>query len=127
VGGETILLVEDDASVRSLLTLLLKRLGYQVLVAPNGQDAVELVGKRSAAEHPIDLLLTDVVMPGMNGRQLAERLRSLRPTLQVLYSSGYTDDVIGQHGNVQEQLNFIAKPYSITTLGKKIRQVLDAR
>ncbi|MEY2931039.1 MAG: hypothetical protein RL033_1788 [Pseudomonadota bacterium] len=127
LGGETILLVEDDASVRSLLTLLLKRLGYQVLVAPNGQDAVELVGKRSAAELAIDLLLTDVVMPGMNGRQLAERLRSLRPTMQVLYSSGYTDDVIGQHGNVQEQLNFISKPYSITTLGKKIRQVLDAR
>jgi CheY-like chemotaxis protein len=126
-GGETILLVEDDANVRNLLTLLLKRLGYQVLVAPNGHAALELVGQRSSTDLPIDLLLTDVVMPGMNGRQLAERLRSLRPTMQVLYSSGYTDDVIGQHGSVKEQLNFIAKPYSITTLGKKLRQVLEEK
>jgi two-component system, cell cycle sensor histidine kinase and response regulator CckA len=127
VGGETILLVEDDANVRNLATLFLKRLGYQVLVAANGRDALALVSEGAPAGTVIDLLLTDVVMPGMNGRQLAERLRSVRPALQVLYSSGYTDDVIVHHGNVQEQLNFISKPYSFAALGKKIRQVLDGR
>jgi CheY-like chemotaxis protein len=127
VGGETILLVEDDASVRNLLTLLLKRLGYRVLVASNGHEALTMVKERGPDQLVIDLLLTDVVMPGMNGRVLAEHLSSLRPDMKVLYSSGYTDDVIGQHGNVQEQLNFISKPYSITALGKKLRQVLDGK
>jgi two-component system, cell cycle sensor histidine kinase and response regulator CckA len=127
LGGETILLVEDDASVRNLLNLLLKRLGYRVLVAANGRDALELAGESSAAAVAIDLLLTDVVMPGMNGRELAERLRGLRPAMRVLYSSGYTDDVIGRHGSVHEQLNFISKPYSSSALGRKIRQVLDEK
>ena len=85
------------------------------------------MSERGVADLVVDLLLTDVVMPGMNGRELAERLRRLRPAMQVLYSSGYTDDVIVHHGNVQEQLNFIAKPYSIADLGRKIRQVLDGR
>jgi two-component system cell cycle sensor histidine kinase/response regulator CckA len=125
VGGETILLVEDDANVRNLAMLILQRLGYRVLVAPNGHDALALVAGRGEEDLAIDLLLTDVVMPGMNGRELAERLRALRPSMQVLYNSGYTDDVIVQHGNVQEQLNFIAKPYSIAALGRKIRQILD--
>jgi PAS domain S-box-containing protein len=127
LGGETILLVEDDANVRNLATLFLRRLGYQVLVAPNGRDALALITERNTVDVAVDLLLTDVVMPGMNGRELAERLRSMRPTIQVLYSSGYTDDVIVDHGNVQEQLNFISKPYSFAALGRKIRQVLDGR
>lgn len=126
VGGETILLVEDDANVRNLATLFLKRLGYQVLIAPNGRDALALVADHRAPV-AVDLLLTDVVMPGMNGRELADRLRGVRPAIQVLYSSGYTDDIIVQHGNVQEQLNFISKPYSFAALGRKIRQVLDGR
>jgi two-component system, cell cycle sensor histidine kinase and response regulator CckA len=127
LGGETILLVEDDANVRNLAMLILQRLGYHVVVAPNGHDALRLVGERSADELAIDLLLTDVVMPGMNGRELAERLQSLRPAMQVLYTSGYTDDVIVDHGDVQKQLNFLSKPYSIAALGRKIRQVLDGR
>jgi PAS domain S-box-containing protein len=127
VGGETILLVEDDANVRNLATLFLKRLGYQVLVAPNGRDALAIVNDHGSPNVAVDLLLTDVVMPGMNGRELADRLRGLRPAIQVLYSSGYTDDVIVQHGNVQEQLNFISKPYSFAALGRKIREVLDGR
>jgi len=127
VGGETILLVEDDPNVRNLATLLLTRIGYRVLVAANGQEALALLDGDAAARLEVDLLLTDVVMPGMNGRELAERLRSLRPAMQVLYSSGYTDDVIVHHGNVQGQLNFISKPYSIAALGKKIREVLDGR
>jgi two-component system, cell cycle sensor histidine kinase and response regulator CckA len=127
VGGETILLVEDDANVRNLATLILQRLGYHVLVAPNGHEALALVGGRAADDLAIDLLLTDVVMPGMNGRELAERLRSLCPRMRVLYNSGYTDDIIIHHGNVQEELNFIAKPYSVAALGRKIRQILDGK
>ena len=127
VGGETILLVEDDASVRELVHLLLLRLGYRVLVAPNGPAALALVGERGGADLGIDLLLTDVVMPGMNGRELADRLRSVRPALHVLYCSSYADDVMVHHGNVQAEFNFIAKPYTIATLAKKLRQVLDAK
>jgi PAS domain S-box-containing protein len=127
VGGETILLVEDDASVRELVHLLLLRLGYQVLVAPNGLAALALVNERGGAALGIDLLLTDVVMPGMNGRELAERLRSLHPALHVLYCSGYADDVMVHHGNVQAEFNFIAKPYTVAALAKKLRQVFDGK
>ena len=127
VGGETILLVEDDASVRELVHLLLRRLGYQVLVAPNGLAALALVSERGGADLGIDLLLTDVVMPGMNGRELAERLQSLCPGMHVLYSSGYADDVMAHHGNVQAQFNFIAKPFTLAALAKKLRQLLDAK
>jgi two-component system cell cycle sensor histidine kinase/response regulator CckA len=126
-GGETILLVEDDATVRHLVHLLLRRLGYRVLVAPNSREALELVSRLGPDALGIDLLLTDVVMPGMNGRELAEQLRGHRPAMKVLYSSGYADDIIVHHGNVQEQLNFIAKPYSVAALGRKIRQVLDGQ
>ena len=125
VGEETILLVEDEPHVRNLATLFLKRLGYRVLVAATGHEALALVGERGADEPAVDLLLTDVVMPGMNGPELAERLRGIRPAMRVLYSSGYTDDVIIHHGNVQEQLNFISKPYTFATLGRKIREILD--
>src|SRR6185295_4609761 len=107
--------------------LLLLRLGYRVLVAPNGPAALALVGERGGADLGIDLLLTDVVMPGMNGRELADRLRSVRPALHVLYCSGYADDVMVHHGNVQAEFNFIAKPYTIATLAKKLRQVLDTK
>jgi PAS domain S-box-containing protein len=124
-GGETILLVEDDANVRNVAMLILKRLGYQVLVAPNGHEALALMRERSPTDLGVDLLLTDVVMPGMNGRELADRLRVMCPSLHVLYSSGYTDDVIVDLENVQERLNFISKPYSIAALGRKIREVLD--
>lgn len=127
LGGETILLVEDDASVRELVHLLLLRLGYRVLVAPNGLAALALVSERGDADLGIDLLLTDVVMPGMNGRELADRLRLIRPTMHVLYCSGYADDVMVHHGNVQAQFNFIAKPYSVAALARKLRQVLDGR
>ena len=124
-GGETILLVEDDANVRNVAMLILERLGYQVLAAANGHDALALMRERGASALGVDLLLTDVVMPGMNGRELADRLRGIRPSLQVLYSSGYTDDVIVDLEDVQERLNFISKPYSIAALAKKIREVLD--
>ncbi|MFC1642043.1 PAS domain S-box protein [Myxococcota bacterium] len=120
-GSETILLVEDDASVRALAKLFLTRLGYRVLVASNGQEAF------SQAEEwglNISLLLTDVVMPGMTGRELSDRLRSMHPSLKVLFSSGYTKNVMVQHGVLNGQVNFIAKPYTIQELAEKVRCVL---
>jgi two-component system, cell cycle sensor histidine kinase and response regulator CckA len=121
-GSETILLVEDEASVRDVALLILKRLGYKVLHAANGGEAFLLVEKHGGC---IDLLMTDVVMPGMNGRELAERLIVLHPEMKVLFTSGYTENVIVHHGVVEENLNFIGKPFSLHALAKKIREVLD--
>ncbi len=123
-GHETILLAEDDPSVRGLATTMLKRQGYHVLTAANGDDALAL-----AAQHPerIDLLLTDVVMPGMNGRELSERLLRLRPGLAVLFASGYTEDTILRHGVRGETPRFLTKPFTLPTLANKVRQVLDAK
>ncbi|RJO66231.1 MAG: response regulator [Myxococcales bacterium] len=123
-GGETILLVEDERMVRELTTKILKQLGYDVLCAADGDEAI-----RTAEAHrgPIELLMTDVVMPGMNGRQLAGRLAKIRPEMKVLYASGYTENVIAHHGVVEETVNFLGKPYSIPALSKKIREVLSAK
>ncbi|RJO64884.1 MAG: PAS domain S-box protein [Myxococcales bacterium] len=120
-GNETVLLVEDEAVVRELGILILKRLGYKVLHAENGGEAIMLVEE---FKNPIDLLITDVVMPGMNGRDLAERLTHMKPEMKVLYASGYTADVIAQHGVLEAGLNFIGKPYTPQGLAKKIRNTL---
>jgi two-component system, cell cycle sensor histidine kinase and response regulator CckA len=122
-GHETVLLVEDEGSVRDLARHMLKRLGYSVLHASNGGEAF-MVAEKYVGD--IDLLMTDVVMPGMNGRELAERLLRLRPGMKVLYSSGYTENVIVHHGIVDKDLNFIGKPYSLHGLAAKLREVLDA-
>jgi two-component system, cell cycle sensor histidine kinase and response regulator CckA len=122
-GNETILLVEDDEGVRGMALEILEHLGYTVMSAANGGEAFMLVEKCGG---PIDLLMTDVVMPGMNGRELAERLLGLKPGMRVLFTSGYTENVIVHHGVVDENLNFIGKPYSLNALAKKIREVLDA-
>ena len=121
-GHETILLVEDETSVRELATTMLKRQGYHVLTAANGDDALTL-----AAQHPerIDLLLTDVVMPGMNGRELSERLLQFRPELAVLFASGYTEDTILRHGVRGGTPHLLAKPFTLHALAHKVRQVLD--
>jgi PAS domain S-box-containing protein len=121
-GDETVLLVEDDASVRSMTLNMLRLMGYEVLQAPCGQEALAMTIEYSGT---IDLLLTDVVMPGMNGRELADELRKLRPQTKVLFTSGYAEDVIVHHGIVDQNLNFIAKPFTMQLLGFKVREVLD--
>ena len=121
-GDETILLVEDERIVRELAIKILKRLGYKVLHATDGAHAINVAKEY---KDPIHLLMTDVVMPGMNGRQLAEQLIASHPEMKILYTSGYTDDAIGHHGVIEGDLNFIAKPYSLHDLAIRIRQMLD--
>ena len=121
-GSETVLLVEDEKIVRDLALRILKRLGYHVIHASDGGKAFMLA--ESYTER-IDLLMTDVVMPGMNGRQLAERLSKIHPEMKVLYTSGYTENAIAHHGIIDEGLNFIGKPYALQVLAPKIRDVLD--
>ncbi len=121
-GTETILLVEDDEAILNLTKKILERLGYTVLAAPTPRRAIHLV-----EEHPGDLhlLITDVVMPEMNGRQLAEELSAFRPNLKCLYMSGYTTDIITHRGLLEEGVNFIQKPFGSDDLAARVRQVLD--
>jgi CheY-like chemotaxis protein len=121
-GSETILLVEDEDMVREFGSLVLQGLGYNVLVAPGGVAAVQLMESR---HEKVDLLVTDVVMPEMGGRKLAEALRSQDPGLKVLFMSGYTDDAIVRHGVLDADVPFLQKPYRPDSLAKKVRDVLD--
>ncbi|MGQ9555464.1 MAG: PAS domain S-box protein [Anaerolineae bacterium] len=122
-GQETVLVVEDEPSVRRVEVRILREQGYQVLEAANGVEAM-----RVAMYHPgpIHLLLTDVVMPQMSGRELAERLRAIQPKLKVLYLSGYTDNAIVHRGVLDEGVAFLQKPFTIPALAGKVRQVLDS-
>jgi DNA-binding NtrC family response regulator len=122
-GSETILLVEDAAPLRLLAQLFLKENGYQVLTAADGADAQQIAAQNRG---PIHLLLTDVVMPGINGRVLAERLASRHPAMKVLYMSGYTDSFIAGHGVLEEGIHLLHKPFSEEVLMRKIRELLDA-
>jgi CheY-like chemotaxis protein len=121
-GSETVLLVEDEEVVRDISAAILRKLGYRVLQASNGMQAI---GMAREYAHRIDLLMTDVVMPGMNGRELSERLLDIHPETKVLFASGYTEDAIVQHGVLEEGVSFIGKPYSPPALAKKIRDVLE--
>ena len=121
---ETVLLVEDEDGVRGLAVLVLQTYGYKVLAASNGKEALRLVEKRSGG---IDLLVTDVVMPGMGGPELADALRPRVPQMKVLFSSGYTDDAVVRHGLLQEKVAFLQKPYTPGALVKKVRQILDEK
>jgi PAS domain S-box-containing protein len=123
-GSETILLVEDDQVVRELLRMFLQRQGYRVLGAGSGGDALRVA---ESAGGPPDLLLTDVVMPGMSGRELAVQVRERWPGVAVIYMSGYTDDAIVHHGVLDPGSEFIQKPVSPDVLAHRIRAVLEAR
>ena len=120
-GSETVLLVEDDARVRTLVATMLRRSGYTVLDADGGEKAMEITRDHRGS---IDLLLTDVVMPAMNGCVLAERLRALSPGTRVLFMSGYSDDAILRAG-IQAEVAFLQKPFSSAALAAKIREVLE--
>ena len=123
-GSETVLLVEDDRTVRSLASEMLELNGYTVLQARDGPEALDLVRRHG---HPIHLLLTDVVMPQMSGRQLAEGIAAIHPGIRVLYMSGYTDGVIAHHGMLDAGVAYLQKPFTADFLARKVREVLDTR
>ncbi|MFZ5433991.1 MAG: PocR ligand-binding domain-containing protein [Calditrichota bacterium] len=121
-GKETILLVEDEEQVRAVAFEILREYGYEVLPAADGDAALKIA---EGYQKPIDLLVTDIIMPTMNGRQLFETLVQTRPDLKVLYMSGYSDDVIANHGVLDEGVDFIQKPFSLHALASKVRLVID--
>jgi two-component system cell cycle sensor histidine kinase/response regulator CckA len=122
-GSETILLVEDEAGVRNLAKAVLQTQGYTVLDAAQGDAALRLVGQHEGLIH---LMVTDMVMPEMSGRELAERLKPLRPNMKVLVMSGYTDKAMLHHGELDPGMAFLQKPFTPQTLASKVREVLDA-
>lgn len=121
-GVETVLVVEDEAMVRRFAVVALERLGYRALEATDGNAALEIAAAFAGRIH---LLFTDVVMPHMNGQDLAGRIRELQPDVRVLYASGYTDNAIVHHGVLNPGVAFLQKPYTVLELSVKIRQVLD--
>jgi two-component system cell cycle sensor histidine kinase/response regulator CckA len=121
-GTEAILLAEDEELVRRLAHRVLESQGYTVRSAGSGKAALELAENGGR----VDLLVTDVVMPGMSGRQLAEQLRTRQPDLKVLYVSGYTDDAVLRHGVLEQNVFFLQKPFSPAVLLRKVRTVLDS-
>jgi len=120
-GSETILLVEDEKGVRELAREYLHMTGYTVIEAENGHTALELAAMHSG---PIHLLMTDVVMPGISGRELAERVSHIRPGIKVLYMSGYTDQSVVHHGIIEDDAVLLQKPFTVTTLASKLRELL---
>lgn len=119
---ETILVVEDEESLRHMARVYLERQGYLVLEAPEGNAAIQLANSYAG---PIHLLLTDVIMPGMNGRELARHISTLRPETKVLYMSGYTENAIGHNGMLEEGIILLQKPFTLPALKAKVREVLD--
>jgi PAS domain S-box-containing protein len=122
-GTETILLVEDEEAVRTLSDRALNKLGYSVLAAPSGWDALRVAERHRG---PIHLVLTDVVMPGLSGRELVRQLAAVRPGMQVLYISGYSDEAIARHGVLDPGTAFLQKPFTPDRLASKVREVIDA-
>jgi CheY-like chemotaxis protein len=122
-GTETILLVEDDAGVRAFAARALRRAGYVILEASEATEAIAVAAAHRGVVH---LLVTDVVLPGMNGRALADRLQASRGSLEILYTSGYTDDEVVRRGVLQQSISFLQKPYSAAQLTGRVRRILDS-
>ena len=122
-GSETLLVVEDEPLVRSLAVRALVGQGYRVLQASDAPAALAL---SRGYDGEINLLITDVVMPGMNGKELADLLAAERPGLRVLYVSGYTDHAVVRHGVLEEGIAFLSKPFDLRELGRTVREVLDS-
>jgi PAS domain S-box-containing protein len=121
-GNETILLVEDDDSIRAIVKEMMILMGYKVIDAPNGIKALKIAQETT---EPIDLVITDVIMPGMSGRQLAEQLKRLNEEIKVLYMTGYSDEAIVRHGILEQGLESLQKPFTFESLSFKIREMLD--
>jgi len=123
-GRETILLVEDEAAVRELVAEVLREQGYEVLAAGHPSEALELAAQR---REPLDLLISDVVMPDCDGRALLKDLQQQQPTLQVLFISGFPDQAIARHGQLDAGLAFLQKPFTPESLARKVREVLESK
>lgn len=123
-GNETVLVVEDEDAVRTLVQVALEGKGYTVLTASDGKEALSRLNEFT---NTIDLLVTDVIMPGLSGRELAEAARSMRPGLRVLYMSGYTDDALDRHGMQGTDNQFIQKPFTPLSLARRVREIFDIR
>ena len=123
-GTETVLLVEDEAAVRDVTRAQLESLGYRVLACANAAEALVVA---AGQVEPLHLLLTDVVMPGMNGRDLAARLAQGRAGLRVLFTSGYGEDVVSRHGILEPGVLLLQKPYALAQLASVVREALSAQ
>jgi CheY-like chemotaxis protein len=121
-GTETVLLVEDDDVVRAMTVEILTLLGYSILEAANGEEALQICKRYHG---PIELLFTDVVMPKMNGAELARRILTLRPDIKALFMSGYTDDAVVRHGILQDDVYFLQKPVTPKVLAQTLRTILN--
>ncbi len=121
-GSETVLVVEDEETVRQVVREALRGFGYTVLETGDAEEAVRICAAQPGRIH---LLITDVVMPRMNGRTLAQQILKARPDLKVLYMSGYTDSAIVQHGVLERGVSFLQKPFNLLALARKVREVLD--
>ncbi|OGT98054.1 MAG: hypothetical protein A2079_06060 [Geobacteraceae bacterium GWC2_48_7] len=121
-GSGTILLVEDDESVRQMTTSMLEKVGYDVLVAESSQAAVRLCEDRNVH---IDIVLSDIIMPGMNGKDMMDKITSIRPGIKTLYTSGYSSEIISRQGLIEGNMHFIQKPFSLKVLNEKIKEVLS--
>jgi CheY-like chemotaxis protein len=122
-GTETILVAEDQPEVRSIMRAILSRHGYNVIIVPDGETALQAL---SDQRDTIDLLLTDVVMPTMGGAELVRRIIDIAPRVKVLYASGYTEDGVVRQGVIDRGIFFLQKPFSSTALLTKVREVLDS-
>ena len=123
-GSENVLVVEDEESVRELVLATLKRHGYTVLEASNGDEALDMVQQ---CGQPIHMMISDVVMPGLGGRELAKKVGALHPDMKVLFVSGYTEDAIQHHGVLDAGTTFLQKPFTLDALARKVREVLDSK